>query len=218
MNIKMIIIPIVLGGLLSACAPQPAMPVELNTVNADGLQKVKSTYFSAALVRPGIDLSDYQQLLLSDSELAFKTPDRAKQQFPLAEEQKDKFRQLLDRQFEAALGSSDSLQLTDSAGPKVLKLQVRVQDIIATVPPRSVSSVSSIALYAVGEATLVIELSDSESAEVLARVYDRRAIEGTAISQKQGAPITQWEEVEALCKHWASTVRARLDVVMGGNY
>ena len=218
MNMKILLISIALGGLLSACVQQPSMPVELPTTNPDGLQEVSSTFFSAAFVRPGIDLSSYKELLVSESELAFKTPDRAKQQFPLTEEQKDYFRQVLDQQFRTALGNSDTLQLTDAAGPKTLKVKVRVQDIIATVPPRSVSGVSDIALYAVGEATLVIELSDSESAEVLARVYDRRAIEGTAISQKQGAPITRWEEVEALCKHWASTVRARLDVVIGGSY
>jgi hypothetical protein len=86
------------------------------------------------------------------------------------------------------------------------------------VPPRSVSGVGDIALHALAEATLVIEISDSESEEILARVFDRRAIEGTAIAQKQGPPVTQWEEVEAVCKRWASTVRARLDVVVSGNY
>lgn len=218
MNMKIILISIALGGLLSACAQQPSMPVVLPTTNADGLQQVNSAHFSAAFVRPGVDFSSYQQLLVSESELAFKTPDRSKHQFPLTEEQKHNFRQLLDKQFRDALSTSDTLQLSDTVGAKTLGVLVRVQDIIATVPPRSVSGVSDIALYAVGEATLVIELSDSESAEVLARVYDRRAIEGTAISQKGGAPITRWEEVEALCKHWASTVRARLDVVIGGSY
>jgi hypothetical protein len=65
-----------------------------------------------------------------------------------------------------------------------------------------------------GEATLVIELSDSESGEVLARVYDRQAIEGVAIAQDPSAPVTRWEDVEALCKKWASTVRDRLDVLV----
>jgi len=218
MNIKMILIPIALSSLLSACAPQPTLPVDVAATNIDGLQEVQSTYFSAAFVRPGVDFGNYQQLLISESELAFRTPDRAKQQFPLRQEQKDNFRQLLDGRFKDALGDSATLQLADSAGPNVLKLQVRVQDIIASVPPRSVSGVSDIALHAVGEATLVIELSDSESAEVLARVYDRRALEGTAIAQRQGAPITMWKEVEALCEHWASTVRARLDVVISGSY
>jgi hypothetical protein len=84
------------------------------------------------------------------------------------------------------------------------------------VPPNAVgkSGWGSLSLRALGEATLVIELSDSESGEILARVYDRRAIEGVAIAQDPSAPVTRWEDVEVLCEQWASTVRERLDVLV----
>ncbi len=205
-------------GLMAACAPQPTTSIDLSATDFEGLQEIKSKYFSAAFVRPGVDFGNYQQLLITDAELAFRTPDREKQQFPLTTQQKDRFRQLLDTQFAEELANSGTLQITDSTGPKALRLDVRVQDIIATVPPRSVGGVGDIALHALAEATLVIEIRDSESEEILARVYDRRAIEGTAIAQKKAPPITQWEEVDAVCKRWASTVRARLDVVVSGDY
>ena len=205
-------------GLLSACAPQPTMPIDLSSFTFDGLEKVESRHFSAAFVRPGVDFSHYQQLLLSESELAFRTPDREKQQFPLSAEQKDGFRELLDSQFADELVNSSELKLTESAGPDALKLSVRVQDIVAMVPPRSVSGVGDIALRASAEATLVIEISDSESGEYLARVFDRRVFEGTAIAQRQGPPITQWQDVDTVCERWAATVRERLDVVVSGNY
>ena len=218
MNLKTIVILLGLFGLMSACAPQPTTPIDLPKTNFDGLEEIKSKYFSAAFVRPGVDFSHYRELLLSESELAFRTPDRSKQEFPLTAEQKNRFRQLLDAQFAKELASSNTLQITSSAGPQALKLGVRVQDVVAMVPPRSVSGLGDIALQALAEATLVIEISDSESEEILARVFDRRVIEGTAIAQKQGPPITQWEEVEAVCNRCASTVRARLDVVVSGNY
>ncbi len=218
MNSKTIVILLGTFGLMSACAPQPTIPLDLPKTNFDGLEEIRSRHFSAAFMRPGVNFSDYQELLLSESELAFRTPDRSKQQFPLTAEQKNRFRQLLDAQFAKEFASSNTLQMTSSAGPNTLKLEIRVQDIVAMVPPRSVGGVSDIALQALAEATLVIEISDSESEEILARVYDRRVIEGTAIAQKQGPPVSQWEEVEAVCKRWASTVRARLDVVVSGNY
>ncbi len=218
MKSKTIVIMLGLFGLMSACAPQPTTPIDLPKTNFDGLEEIRSKYFSAAFVRPGVDFRDYRELLLSESELAFRTPDRSKQQFPLTAEQKNRFRQLLDAKFAKELANSKTLQMTNSAGPKTLKLEVRVQDIVAMVPPRSVSGVGDIALHALAEATLVIEISDSESEEVLARVYDRRVIEGTAIAQKQGPPVTQWEEIEAVSGRWAATVRARLDVVVSGNY
>lgn len=218
MKSKTIVILLGFFGLMSACAPQPTTPIDLPESNFDGLEKINSRHFSAAFVRPGVNFSHYQELLLGESELAFRTPDRSKQQFPLTAEQKSRFRQLLDARFAKELTNSTTLQMTSSPGPRALKLEVRVQDIIAMVPPRSVSGVGDIALQALAEATLVIEISDSESEEILARVFDRRVIEGTAIAQRQGPPVTQWEEVEAVCDRWASTVRARLDVVVSGNY
>jgi hypothetical protein len=213
----MIIRALLLAMLVGACAPQPSVPVAVPTTDLDGLERVSSKYFGAALIRPGVDFSTYQKLLLSGSELAFKTPDRTKQQFPLSAEQKDRFRTLLDAQFAEKLASLENLRLTDEVGPDTLVVQVRVQDILATVPPQAVgkSGWGSLSLRALGEATLVIELSDSESGEILARVYDRQAIEGVAVAQNQAAPITRWEDVEALCKKWASTVRDRLDVLVG---
>ena len=218
MNTRTTVILVGFFGLMSACAPQPTIPIDLPKTNFDGLEEISSRYFSAAFIRPGVNFSHYRELLLGESELAFRTPDRSKQQFPLTAEQKNRFRQLLDTQFAKELASSNTLQMTSSAGPQTLKLEVRVQDIVAIVPPRSVSGVGDIALHALAEATLVIEISDSESEEVLARVFDRRAIEGTAVAPKRGPPITQWQEVEAVCGRWASTVRARLDVVVSGNY
>jgi hypothetical protein len=218
MNLRTIVILLGFFGLMSACAPQPTTPIELPETNFDGLEEVKSKYFSAAFVRPGINFSDYRELLISESELAFRTPDRTKQEFPLTAEQKNRFRQLLDAEFAKEFASSNTLQMTSSSGPNALKLDVRVQDIVAMVPPRSVSGVGDIALQALAEATLIIELSDSESEEILARIFDRRAIQGTAIAQRRGPPVTQWDQVEAVCNRWAATVRARLDVVVSGNY
>jgi len=216
----MIIRTLLLAMLVSACAPQPSVPVAVPTTDLDGLESVPSKYFDAGFIRPGVDFSAYQELLVGKSELAFKTPDRTKQQFPLSTEQKDRFRTLLDTQFAEKLADLDNLRLTDAAGPDTLAVQVRVQDILATVPPQAVgrSGWGSLSLRALGEATLVIELSDSESGEILARVYDRQAIEGVAVAQNQAEPIMRWEDVEALCEKWASTVRDRLDVLVGKQY
>ena len=218
MNPRTIGILFTILGLNTACAPQPTSPVDLSGTNFDGLQEINSAYFSAAFMRPGVNFNDYQELLLGDTELAFRTPDREKQQFPLTSKQKDQFRQLLDAQFSNEFAQSKTLRMTDVVGPEALRLNVRVQDIVAMVPPRSVSGVGDIALQALAEATLVIEISDSESGEILARVFDRRAFEGTAIAQRHAAPITQWEEVDAVCIRWAETVRARLDAVVSGKF
>ena len=95
----MIVRVLLLALLVAACAPQPTVPVAASTDNVDGLQKVSSRYFDIAFVRPGVDFSHYSKVLVSGSELAFKTPDRSQHQFPLSNEQKDQFQQNLDEQF-----------------------------------------------------------------------------------------------------------------------
>ncbi len=214
----MIIRALLIALLVSACAPQPTVPIATSTNNIDGLEQVSSRHFDTAFVRPGVDFSQYRGLLLNGSELAFNTPDRSKRQFPLSAGQKDRFRQALDAQFAAELANLGNLRLTDEVGPDVLALQIRVQDILTTVPAQATGGAGwgSLSLRALGEATLVIELHDSESGEILARVYDRRAVEGVAVAQNQAAPLTRWEDAEVIGEQWASTVRQRLDALVAG--
>jgi len=212
----MIVRVLLLALLVAACAPQPTVPVAASTDNVDGLQQVSSRYFDIAFVRPGVDFSHYSTVLVSGSELAFKTPDRSQHQFPLSNEQKDQFQQNLDEQFSAELAKLENLRLVDQGGPDTLAVEIRVQDILTTIPAQATgrSGWGSLSLRALGEATLVIELSDSESGEILARVYDRRAVEGVAIAQNQEAPLTRFEDGESITRQWASTVRDRLDAVV----
>lgn len=204
---------------LAGCAPQPSQPIADTGVNAEGLQQVRSRYFDAAYARPGVDFGHYRGVLVEDVELAFRTPDRSKNQFPLDESQKARFRGLLEQQFSTELAGLENLEVMQEPGADVIDLHIRVQDILATVPPRSVGEIGkgSFALQALGEATLVIELRDAESEEILARVFDQRAVEGAGILQGDQA-VTRWEDVEKLCNAWASTVRKRLDVLVSGDY
>ena len=203
---------------LCACAPLPTQPTGQVNVYYEGLEQVDSRGFDVAFVRPGTEFRAYTGLLVDEPELAFRTPDRTKQQFPLTKDQKNRFRDLLAQKFRTELAMSKQLKLVEEAGPDVLRLRVRVQDILASLPPRSIGNVglAGFVLEAIGEATIVLELRDSQSEEILARAADTRAIEGAAILQK-GGPLTSWSEVETLCERWASTVRKRLDRLVEGH-
>ena len=65
-----------------------------------------------------------------------------------------------------------------------------------------------------GEATLVLELQDSQSGETLARAVDRRAADplddpGTNVSRVTS--VEAWSEVRRVARRWASTVTRRID-------
>ncbi len=201
--------------LLAACAAEP-LPAQQNEYDTlDGLERVESRRLDAVFMRPGVDFSVYSGVVLDDPELAFRTPNRAERQFPLATEQRTQFHDLLSESFINALAENDRPALVTEGGPGVLRLKVRVQDITATIPPRAsgTGGRASIALEAVGEATLVLELEDSETNELLARAWDTRAAQGIAMSTSDG-PVTRWEDVERLCERWANSVRRGLETLV----
>ena len=201
--------------LLAACASAPLPAQEESYDTLDGLERVESRRLDVVLMRPGVDYSAYSGVMLDEPELAFRTPNRAERQFPLAADQRKRFHDMLSASFLKELSSSDQPTLVEEAGPGVLRLKVRVQDIAATIPPRAAgtSGRASIALEAVAEATLVLELEDSETNEILARAYDTRAAEGIALSTSDG-PVTRWEDIDRLCNRWATAVRRGLETLV----
>jgi hypothetical protein len=66
-------------------------------------------------------------------------------------------------------------------------------------------------LTSVGQATLVIELRDSQSNEVLGRAADRRAAESPFAFDVN--KVTAWSEVHRLAQAWASLLRKRLEEI-----
>jgi len=209
----------VLSASLGACGPQPTQPIPTGDVNVEGLREVSARNFESAFVRPGLDFSRYSKLMVNELELAFRTPDRSENQFPLGEDQKTRFRAAMAVAFGKQLGELQNLELVIEPGPDVLDLNVRVQDIVARAPGRRVGAAgrASFAFESVGQMTLVLELRDSESEEVLIRVFDRRAVEGAAMVSGDGV-ISTWEGVESVVDLWALRAREGLDALVSGNY
>jgi hypothetical protein len=203
---------------VSACAPQPTQPKPTGEINIEGLQQVPARNFEAAYVRPGVTFADYEKLMVEELELAFRTPDREQNQFPLGEDQKTRFRAAMATAFGEELGKLENVEVVTEPGPDVLTLHVRVQDIVARAPGRRVGGGrAGFALETVGEMTLVMELRDSQSDEVLIRVFDRQSVEGAAMVSGDGV-VSTWEGVERLVGRWASRAREGIDRLLDGNY
>ena len=205
--------------ILSACAPQPTQPKPTGDVSIEGLRQVGARNFEAAFVRPGIRFADYTKLMVDELELAFRTPDREQNQFVLGEDQKTRFRAAMATAFGEELGKLTAVEIVSEPGPDVLALQVRVQDIVARAPGRRVGAAgrAGFALETVGEMTLVLELRDSQSQEVLVRVFDRQAVEGAAMVSGDGV-VSTWPGIERLVGRWAMRARDGLERLLGGDY
>ena len=205
----------VLASVLTACqaAPPEVSVADTQEVNYEGLQTVPSRRFNVAQVRPDTDFGQYSRLVLRTPELAYRTPDRSRGEFPLNQAQKDRFRDLLVASFEKEFARLKRLEVTDADGPETLALSVRVQDIAVSAEAGPAGRVGRAAamLETTANAVIVIELSDSQSNETLARAVDAGAASGGALRTPEGELRSRFEASERVVEQWAAKARAGLE-------
>lgn len=202
----------------AACSAQPRQAATAASLPATpGLDRVPIKGLDAAEIRPGTRFSTYSGLFLEAPALVFRPVDPATPKVTIADEQRQRFLDALDAALRQELAGLRELPPASAAGPGILALKVTVEDIAISVAPDTVSrgGWGSLLLHAVGEATLVLELRDSASGELLARGIDARAVKGTAMS-RDGGMVTRWEGVQELCAHWAVATRDRLRNLVKG--
>jgi hypothetical protein len=203
---------------LSACTTNaPKRPPELESnLTYDGLAKVKNATVKGAWMRPDFSLAGYTKIMLQGAGIEYRpiknvggSNASTATAFPLTQEQKERLRSTVGDAFRAELEKSQKFQLVDQPGPDVLTIFGGLVDVVSYVPPDPIGR-SSIYLRSVGEATLVLEIRDSESNAVLVRVIDRRAAQQTDGALKSNS-VTNWAEVQQVARAWATQLRTRLE-------
>jgi hypothetical protein len=202
--------------LVAACAGPPRLTSE---TTFDGLVRVENSVFDQAWARPDLNLTGYRKLMLQGAGIEYR-PTRATSgvaaggamEFPLSEAQKERLRQIMRQAFVEELAKSERYQLVNEPGPDVLLLRGSLLDVVSFIPPEAVA-LGKVYLRSVGEATLVLELRDSLSEAILARVADRRAAERLGGRMEESNPTMNAYEVDLAARRWARLVRERLDAV-----
>ncbi|MSR09161.1 MAG: DUF3313 family protein [Gammaproteobacteria bacterium] len=216
-----------LAALLSAAACTPAKPViATDGPTYDGMVPVRDSGMKEAWVKPDINISSYQQLLLLPVEVQFRAvrpgagnPAFASQErnFPVSPADRQRLVDTVTAAFRDALAQSRTLKLATEPGPGVLLVRTALLDIVSKVPPEGPGRTETF-VDEFGAATLVLELQDSLSGESLARAVDRRAadpMDGVgglgAGNLSRANPVTTWSEVRRLSQRWATLVTRRID-------
>jgi len=205
--------------MIGGCATGTSRtPPELDAnLTYDGLAKVKNAKVSSAWMRPGFNLAGYTRIMLLGAGIEYRPVKKinraaatsADSQFPLTAEQKERLRTIVSDTFRTELAQSQKFQLVDEPGPDVLLIYGGLVDVVSYVPPDPIGR-GNIYLRTVGEATLVIEIRDSESNAVLVRIADRRAAQSSGVALESNS-VTNWSEVQRLARSWATLLRTRLD-------
>ena len=203
-----------LGGCVSDPVVQSGPTAE---VSFDGLHRVDNARMKDAWVKPDLNLSGYDKIRLLGAGVEYRAVRSAsrsmrananRDDFPLDESQKARLLKNVREVFLTELGKSKHFTIVDEEGPGVLELKGALLDVVSNVPPRSIGR-NEYYLRKLGEATLVLELRDSQSEEILARTVDRQAVEPSRMQESN--TVLNTSEVRREIRRWGVLLAQRLD-------
>lgn len=191
----------------------------------DELVKGKSS-FRETWVNPNVDFTSYNKILLGDAEFEFRDVGPAqkyrssmrtssKSDFGILEEDREKFESVVSEAFVKEISRSKKYEVVTEPGPGTILLEGAVRDIVSHVPPQSVGR-SDVYLSSVATVTLVLELMDSETGQVIAYVEERRKIQPPGGGQidtfsMPANSVTVWADVGRWARSSASRLRSSME-------
>lgn len=198
-------------------------PLEVETgrraeTTHDGLVRMRGSALEGVWVKPGADVRPFQRLLIGDIRMAYKRPPRSGRSstgnnFPLTRSQAERLERLLRETLTEQIEESESWSMAEEPGPDVLLIEPSLMDLVVSVPP-SQQPTQTTFTTSTGAVTLVLELRDSETHEILARAADRSEARAPGTSSQQlfwSNPVSNTSAVRSIFRRWARIFVARLD-------
>jgi len=227
MKSKLAIIAVLASTIaLAGCETTPAREPTIQSgpgaeVTVDGLHRVDNSKMALAYVKPDVDLGSYTKIMLDPVSIAYKKEPRGtggmrtshhKSNFALTPKQTDNMKSLFREAAVNALTSDNGYLIVSHPGPDVLRLRGALIDLIVTVPTQESAARSRTFAESYGAVTLVVELRDSETGEIFARVADRKE-PGSNVGMTEVNRATVTSDLKRLFKFWSGYLREGVDKV-----
>lgn len=218
---RLLIAPVLLAcALAPAIAPAAARAAAEEAMSADGLEKTRVKGVDVAYKRPGASLAAYSKVRISPVTVAFRKdfePVKPGSRMKYAPDELEKIRtdvaRIVHDEFVKELARG-SYATTDASGPEVLDVRAAIADLYVNAPDTMEAGRTRTYTMDAGEMTLVMELADSTTGQVLARVYDRREARSTGRMTWTNS-VTNEAEAANVARSWAKILRSRLDAARG---
>ena len=193
------------------------------TTTHDGLVLDQSVTAAEVYKRPGASLAGYDEYGLTPCKVAFKKNwmrDQNQSRLDLnnrvtqkeVDRIKDRLSTECDKHFRAALEQAPAYKLVESfsEGEKVLILEPAIINLDIAAPDVMSPGMSRTYTTSAGEMTLLLEVIDATTHEVLFRVVDRKRARDTAWLQWTNS-VTNQSDADRALRHWAGKLREALD-------
>jgi len=191
---------------------------KLPEVTHDGLHLVKGTGFQAFYLKPGAKLSGYSELKILDCFVAFDKNWERQQQlsgdFVPTPQQMEKIKQGLAAEFRAVfvkqMEHKSEFDVVDTTGPTVLILRPAIVNLEIEVPDAMDQVDETTYGSSAGQLTLYLELYDSMTSSLIARVMDTEVDQGEGMIEWENA-VTNKAAADRILEQWADRLRQMLE-------
>jgi len=207
---------LLVGAAPASAANEQRAAIE-EALSHDGLQKIKIKGIDLAYARPGASLAGYNKVIIDPVEVSFRKdwdPKRAGSRAKLSAQERENIRsgvaRIVQEEFTKTLEKGAPYKVVKEAGADVLRLQIGIADLYVNAPDTMSPGRSRTYTLSAGEMTLVGELIDSESGQVISRVIDRREARNSGVMQLTNSVVNA-QEARAIAASWARILRSRLD-------
>ncbi len=209
--------PMVALLLLEGCQTSGPSPID-DPSTREGLVRVEHANIDAVYRRPATTLSMYSRLLLRPIDVQFAKnwdPAGSSTLYQMHEPDPDKIKKELAEVFSQVVRrdlEQGGYPLVEQPGEHVLEVRAAIVNLYITAPDVSMQTPGRTKVYTAdaGEMTLILQLHDSVTGQLLARAYDRHA------GMQSGAwtwttSVSNTAEARRIILIWAAALRRALD-------
>jgi hypothetical protein len=203
-------------------AVQAADPPPQST--ADGLQLTKSTTTRLVYAKPGADLTPYKRVAILDCYVEFEknwekdyNSSRMGLEGRVTDKDVDRMKAGLATEFKKVftreLQDKGGYEVVGTAAPDVLVLRPALINVEVAAPDLMTAGIGATIVRSAGQMTLFLELWDSSTNTLLARIMDARA-DDPATGQIANR-VTNTAAADRILESWAEELRKHLDAAEG---
>jgi Protein of unknown function (DUF3313) len=194
---------------------------KLPETTPEGLKLMPNTKVSAVYLRDGADFSGYDKVAILDCYVAFRKDWKRDQNqganpFRVSGSDMTKIKTQLADQFKKTFTrelTAKGQTMVTAAGPGVLILRPAIIN-LDVVAPDTMRPGSRTFSTSAGQATLLLEVYDSVTSDLLARVYDVESIGESSFIQVQNG-VTNRAEADQVLTKWARQLATYLEHARG---
>lgn len=213
-------IVVLILALVSPATAKKSLP----EVSSDGLHLLKHTKVRAAYAKPGASLDQYSKIKILDCFVQFKKNwqrdynlDEVGLEGRVTDKDMAQIKQRLASEFARVFTevlTRGGHQVVDTTGADVLLLRPALINLDVTAPDTMRAGMGNTYVASAGQMTLYLELYDSATSTLLARIIDPEAGQNGGIAMA-GNRVSNMAEADQILTRWAKLLEKHLLDVKG---